>query len=330
MGIFACYYILKFTILVILKIIMSDKLHELIIIGSGPAGLTAAIYAARANLKPLVIAGFPHGGQLMNTTDVENFPGFPEGILGPELMGKFFEQAEKFGAEILYKNVSKADLKDEVKKIWIGENVYQAKAVILATGAEPKKLGLESETEYWSKGVSSCATCDGAFFRNVEVAVIGGGDSAAEEATFLTRFASKVHLIVRKDSLRASKIMQERVLDHEKIEIHWNTQVQEVLGDGTKVTGLKLLNNKDNSTSELPVAAMFLAIGHIPNVNLVEGVVDQNELGYLETQAGSTYTNIDGVFVAGDVKDYKYRQAITAAGMGCMAAIDAERWLEAK
>jgi len=307
---------------------MSDPIRDLIIIGSGPAGLTAAIYAARANLKPFVVAGFPHGGQLMNTTDVENFPGFPEGILGPELMGNFFKQAEKFGAEMLYKNVSKVDLKGDIKKVWVGENLYQSKALILATGAEPKKLGLESEEKYWSKGVSSCATCDGAFFRNVDVAVVGGGDSAAEEATFLTRFASKVHLIVRKDSMKASKIMQERVLNHQKIQIHWNTEVQEVLGDESKVTGLKLLNKNDNSISELPLSAMFLAIGHIPNVNLVEGVLDQNELGYLETQAGSSYTNIDGVFVAGDVKDHKYRQAITAAGMGCMAAIDAERWLE--
>ncbi len=307
---------------------MQNQIREIIIIGSGPAGLTASIYSARANLKPLVIAGFPHGGQLMKTTEVENYPGFPEGILGPELIQKLITQAEKFGSEIIYKNVSKVDLKGKIKKIWVGENLYKAKAVILATGAEPKKLGLESEAKYWSRGVSSCATCDGAFFRNVEVSVVGGGDSAVEEALFLTRFASKVHLIVRSESLRASKIMRERVLNHKKIQIHWNTEVQEVLGDENKVTGLKLLNNKTNTVSELPISVMFLAIGHIPNVNLVEGVLNQNEQGYLETQAGSTYSNIDGVFIAGDVKDHKYRQAITASGMGCMAAIDAERWLE--
>lgn len=307
---------------------MQNQIREIIIIGSGPAGLTASIYSARANLKPLVIAGFPHGGQLMKTTEVENYPGFPEGILGPELIQKLITQAEKFGSEIIYKNVSKVDFTGKIKKVWVGENLYQAKAVILATGAEPKKLGLESETKYWSRGVSSCATCDGAFFRNVEVSVVGGGDSAVEEALFLTRFASKVHLIVRSESLKASKIMQKRVLNHKKIQIHWNTEVQEVLGDENKVTGLKLLNNKTNTISELPISVMFLAIGHIPNVNLVEGVLDQNEQGYLETQAGSTYSNIDGVFIAGDVKDHKYRQAITASGMGCMAAIDAERWLE--
>ena len=304
------------------------KTHELIIIGSGPAGLTAAIYASRANLKPLVIAGLKYGGQLMDTTEVENYPGFPEGVMGPELMQKFIDQATKFGAEIIYRDVSKVKLDQKIKKVWVGDEEYQSKAIILATGAQPKKLGLESEDKYWGKGVSSCATCDGAFFRDVEIAVIGGGDSAVEEATFLTRFASRVHLIVRKDSLRASKIMQDRVQNHEKIKIHWNTEVQEILGDGNKVSALKLINNKTNKVTELPVAGMFLAIGHIPNVNLVEGLIDQDELGYLETVSGTTYTNIEGVFVAGDVKDHRYRQAITAAGMGCMAAIDAERWLE--
>ncbi|HRP36709.1 MAG TPA: thioredoxin-disulfide reductase, partial [Candidatus Dojkabacteria bacterium] len=278
---------------------MSNKTHELIIIGSGPAGLTAAIYASRANLKPLVIGGLKFGGQLMDTTEVENFPGFPEGIMGPELMQKFIEQAKRFGAEIIFKDVSKVDIQSDIKKVWVGEEMYQSKAIILATGAQPKKLGLDSEDKYWGKGVSSCATCDGAFFRGVEIAVVGGGDSVVEEATFLTRFASKVHLIVRKDSLRASKIMQDRATNHEKIEIHWNTEVQEVLGDGNKVTGLKILNNKTNKTSELPLAGMFLAIGHIPNVKLVEGVINQDDLGYLETDSGSTYTNIDGVFVAG-------------------------------
>lgn len=307
---------------------MSEKIHKVIIIGSGPAGLTSAIYTARANLNPTVIAGFPHGGQLMNTTEVENFPGFPEGVHGPELIQKFITQAEKFGTKFIYQNVTKVDLSGKVKTIWVGKEIYKTKTIILSTGAEPKKLGLESEEKYWGKGVSSCATCDGSFFRGVEVAVIGGGDSAAEEATFLTRFASKVHLIVRKNTMKASKIMQERVLKHKQIQIHWNSEVLDILGDGNKVTGLKLFNNIENKETNLPVSALFLAIGHIPNVNLVEGVIDQNEYGYLETIGGSTYTNIDGVFVAGDVKDYKYRQAITAAGMGCMAAIDVERWLE--
>lgn len=303
-------------------------MREVIIIGSGPAGLTAAIYTARANLKPLVIGGLTYGGQLMNTTEVENYPGFPEGIMGPELMQNFIDQANRFDAEIIMKDATKVDLTGKTKRVCVGDEVYESKAIILATGAEPKKLGLPSEEKYWGKGVSSCATCDGAFFRNVEVAVVGGGDSAAEEATFLTRFASKVHLIVRKDQLKASKIMQDRVKENTKIEIHWNSEILEVVGDGNRVTGLKLINNVTSENSSLSVNALFLAIGHIPNVNLVQGVVQQDELGYLETQAGTTFTNIEGVFVAGDVKDHRYRQAITAAGMGCMAAIDTERWLE--
>lgn len=307
---------------------MANKIYDLIIIGSGPAGLTAAIYAARANLKPLVFAGMPHGGQLMNTTDVENFPGFPQGIQGPELMQRFLDQAVRFGSEMIYRNVTKVDLRGKTKTVWVGEDKYLAKAIILSTGAEFRKLGLKSEEEYWGKGVSSCATCDGAFFKNVEVAVVGGGDSAAEEATFLTRFATKVHLIVRRDVLRASKIMQKRVAEHEKIEIHWNNEITEILGDGNRVTALRLWNNKTEKESQLAVSGLFLAIGHMPNVNLVNGIISQDEEGYLETQAGTSYTNIDGVFVAGDVKDHRYRQAITAAGMGCMAAIDAERWLE--
>lgn len=304
------------------------KTHELIIIGSGPAGLTAAIYAARANLKPIVIAGLKYGGQLMDTTEVENFPGFPEGIQGPELMQRFIDQATRFGAELVYKNVSKLELRGKVKKVFVGDTQYQSRAVILSTGAEPRKLGLPSEEKYWGSGVSSCATCDGAFFRNVEVAVVGGGDSACEEALFLTRFASKVHMIVRRDELRASKIMRDRVTTHKQIEIHWFSEILEILGDDKKVTGLRLLNNQTKEESDLSVSAMFLGIGHIPNIALVDGVVDKDDLGYLTTLAHSSYTNIDGVFVAGDVKDHVYRQAITAAGMGCMAAIDAERWLE--
>lgn len=303
-------------------------MREVIIIGSGPAGLTAAIYSARANLKPLVIGGLTYGGQLMNTTEVENYPGFPKGIIGPDLMQNFIDQAKRFEAEIIMRDVTKVDLNGKIKKVWIGDEVYESKAIILATGAEPRKLGLPSEEKYWGKGVSSCATCDGAFFRNVEVAVVGGGDSAAEEATFLTRLASKVHLIVRKDHLRASRIMQNRVKENPKIQIHWNSEILEILGDENHVTGLKLTNNVTGEKPNLELNALFLAIGHIPNISLVQGIVQQDELGYLETQAGTTFTNIEGVFVAGDVKDHRYRQAITAAGMGCMAAIDAERWLE--
>lgn len=301
--------------------------HQVIIIGSGPAGLTAAIYTARANLKPLVIAGVKYGGQLMDTTEVENYPGFPDGVQGPELISQMIAQAKKFGAEFVYKDVTKVDLSGETKKIYVGDTEYSAHAVIVATGAKPRMLGLESEWKYWGKGVSSCATCDGAFYRERVVAVVGGGDSAAEEALFLTRFASRVHLIVRRDEMRASKIMQERVAQNEKIEIHWNSEVLEVLGDEKVVTGLKLKDNKANEESELPLQGMFLAIGHDPNTKLFEGVLNANEIGYLELKE-FTHSNIEGVFIAGDNHDHRYRQAITAAGEGCKAAIDVERWLE--
>lgn len=306
-----------------------QDVKEVIIIGSGPAGLTAAIYTARANLKPLVIAGLTFGGQLMQTTEVENYPGFPEGIMGPELMQNFIDQAKRFGTEMIYKDATKVDLDGEIKKVWVGEEEYHAKAVIIATGAEPRKLGLESEDKYWGKGVSSCATCDGAFYREREIAVVGGGDSAVEEAVFLTRFASKVHMIVRRDELRASKIMQDRAINHDKIEIHWNTEVEEVLGDEQVVTALKLKGEGAKDLPELKVDGMFLAIGHIPNISLVEGQIDQDDQGYLKVARG-TYSNIDGVFIAGDVNDHHYRQAITAAGMGCQAAIDTEKWLESQ
>lgn len=308
-----------------------SEILDVIIIGAGPAGLTAAIYTARANLKPLVIGGVSWGGQLMNTTDVENYPGFPEGIMGPELMSKFLKQAERFGAEIKYNDVTKVELEGEIKKVYVGEDVYESKAVIIATGAEPKKLDLESEEEYWGKGVSSCATCDGAFYKEKVVSVIGGGDSAAEEANFLTRFASKVYLVVRKDEMRASKIMVDRVLKNEKIEVLWNTEVKEVLGDGNVVTGLKISNNKENVDSEVKLDGMFLAIGHIPLSGIFKEDVDVDDNSYIKTATSNTsYTNVEGVFVAGDVHDSKYRQAVTASGMGCMAAIDVERWLEAQ
>jgi thioredoxin reductase (NADPH) len=307
----------------------ATKPRDVIIIGSGPAGLTAAIYLSRANLKPLLLAGVEFGGQLMTTTDVENFPGFPEGITGPELMQNMIAQAERFGTEIVYKNVTGVDFSGENKSVTAGENNYQATAVLLATGASPKKLGLESETKYWGRGVSSCATCDGALFKGKTVAVIGGGDSAMEEATFLTRFASKVYLIHRKDAFRASKIMQDRVMNNKTIEILWNTEVLEVLGDGTVVTGLKLKNNKTGNEQELKVSGMFLAIGHIPNTSFLGGALELDEQGYIKI-VEPTRTSQDGVFVAGDVHDYRYRQAVTAAGLGCMAALDLLKWLEAK
>jgi thioredoxin reductase (NADPH) len=301
--------------------------HQVIIIGPGPAGLTAAIYTARANLKPLVIAGLKYGGQLMDTTEVENYPGFPDGVQGPELIAQMIAQAKRFGADFVYKEATKVDLSGETKKVYVGDTEYTANAVIVATGAKPRMLGLESEWKYWGKGVSSCATCDGAFYREKIVAVVGGGDSAAEEALFLTRFASRVHLIVRRDEMRASKIMQERVAQNEKIEMHWNSEVLEVLGDEKVVIGLKLKDNKANTESVLELQGMFLAIGHDPNTKLFEGVLDANEIGYLELKE-FTHPNIEGVFIAGDNHDHRYRQAITAAGEGCKAAIDVERWLE--
>ena len=304
-----------------------EDVRDLIIIGSGPAGLTAAIYAARAELKPLIVAGIEFGGQLMNTTEVENYPGFPEGIVGPELMQNMVKQAQRFGAEMIHKNVDKVDFSGEIKKLTVGEEELHAKAVIIATGATPKKLGLESEDKYWGRGVSSCATCDGAFYKEKEVAIVGGGDSAMEEATFLTKFASKVYLIHRKSDFRASKIMQQRVFDNDKIEIVWDTEVKEVLGDDNVVTGLKVHNNKTNEDSEINVSGFFLAIGHIPTTEFLDGAVELDDQGYIKITE-HTKTNVDGVFVGGDVKDFRYRQAVTAAGMGCMAALDAEKWLE--
>lgn len=307
----------------------TQKVENTIIIGSGPAGLTAAIYSARANLEPLMIEGEEAGGQLMITTDVENYPGFDHGVTGPALIDVMRKQAARFGTRFITRNVTKVDFSERPFKVWIGKDLHLAKTVIISTGASAKYLGLSSEKKYMNRGVSACATCDGAFFKNVEVAVVGGGDTAMEEANFLTRFASKVYIIHRRDSFRASKIMADRALKNPKIEPIWNTEVVEVLGDDKQVTGLLLKNLVTGATKEKPVQGLFLAIGHKPNTELFKSVLDHDETGYLVTKAGSTYTKIPGVFAAGDVQDHIYRQAITAAGTGCMAAIDAERWLEA-
>ena len=310
-----------------------SNVRNTIIIGSGPAGLTAAIYTARASLEPLVIEGEPSsssdqpGGQLMLTTEVENFPGFPEGIMGPELMMNFRSQAERFGAEFITEKVTKVDFSSRPFKVWIRDTEYSANSIIVATGAQSLMLDLPKETELIGHGVSTCATCDGFFFRGQEIAVVGGGDSALEEAQFLTKFASKVHLIVRRDALRASKIMQDRALANEKISVIWNSTVSKIHGDD-KVTGIELTDTQTGATSELGVTGIFIAIGHRPNTDLFKGVLDMEDSGYLITKPGSTYTNIEGVFACGDVQDHTYRQAITAAGSGCMAAIDSERWLE--
>lgn len=305
------------------------KVENVIIIGSGPAGLTAAIYTARANLEPLMIEGEEAGGQLMITNDVENYPGFPEGITGPELMQVVRKQAERFGTRFITRNVSSVNLSQRPFEVTVGKDTYHSHAVIVSTGASAKYLGLESEKKLQGRGVSACATCDGAFFRNQQVAVIGGGDTAMEEATFLTRFASKVWVIHRRDSFRASKIMADRVLSHPKIEVIWNSELKEILGEDS-VTGIRLYNSQSKETQDLAMDGVFLAIGHQPNTRIFQGQLETNELGYLVTKAKSTYTSVEGVFAAGDVQDHVYRQAITAAGSGCMAAIDCERWLEAQ
>jgi thioredoxin reductase (NADPH) len=308
--------------------------RNVIIIGSGPAGLTAAIYAARANLAPLVIEGEPSsssdqpGGQLMLTTDVENFPGFPDGIMGPELMTKFREQAARFGAEFLTEKVTAVDLSERPFRVWVRETEHQAESVIVSTGARSVMLGLEAEVRLLGHGLSTCATCDGFFFRGQHIAVVGGGDSAMEEATFLTKFADKVSVIHRRDSLRASKIMQNRAFANPKIEFLWNTTVDDLVGE-ERLTGAVVRDVVTGETSTLPVTGLFVAIGHRPNTDLFKGVLDMDDNGYLITRPGSSYTNVEGVFACGDVQDHTYRQAITAAGTGCMAAIDAERWLEA-
>jgi thioredoxin reductase (NADPH) len=308
--------------------------REVIIIGSGPAGLTAAVYAARANLAPLVIEGEPSsssdqpGGQLMLTTDVENFPGFPEGIMGPDLMMRFREQASRFGAEYRTAKVTAVDFSERPFKVWIRDELIEAESVIVSTGAQSLMLGIEAETRLLGHGLSTCATCDGFFFRGKPIAVVGGGDSAVEEALFLTKFAEKVVLVHRRDALRASKIMQERAFANGKIEFLWNSTVVDLLGEES-LTGATVENTLTGARSTLEVNGLFVAIGHRPNTDLFKGVLDMDDNGYLVTAPGSTATNIEGVFACGDVQDHTYRQAITAAGSGCMAAIDSERWLEA-
>ncbi|MCZ6705004.1 MAG: thioredoxin-disulfide reductase [Bacteroidetes bacterium] len=305
----------------------SAERRNVVIIGSGPAGLTAALYAARANLEPLVLQGPEPGGQLITTTDVENFPGFPDGIMGPEMMIKFEEQAVRFGADLRYGIVTEVDLSESPFKLVIDEEKpILAKTIIVSTGALAKYLGIENEKRLLGHGVSSCATCDGAFFKDQEVAVVGGGDTAMEEALFLTRFASKVYVIHRRSELRASKIMQERAKKEDKIEFIWDSTVEDVLGE-KEVESVQLKNTQTGETSTLPVQGLFLAIGHTPNTSVFKDFLDMDDLGYLVTQADSTYSNIDGVFVSGDAQDRVYRQAVTAAGTGCMAAMDAERWL---
>jgi thioredoxin reductase (NADPH) len=317
---------------------MSEHVRNVVIVGSGPAGLTAAIYTSRASLEPLVLEGEPSstsdqpGGQLMLTTDVENFPGFPDGIMGPELMMNFRSQAQRFGAEVQTVKVSKVDLSERPFKIWVGdpdaaEPTHLAHTMIVSTGAQSIMLGLPRETELIGHGLSTCATCDGFFFRDQEIAVVGGGDSALEEANFLSRFASKVYVVHRRDELRASQIMQDRAMSNPKIEFVWNARVVEYLGD-SKLSGVKVESTVDGSISELPVTGLFIAIGHTPNTGLFTGQLDMKDNGYLLTEPGRTATNIPGVFASGDVQDDYYRQAITAAGSGCQAALEAERWLE--
>lgn len=306
----------------------NTNIEKVLIIGSGPAGLTAAVYSARANLKPLMIEGEEAGGQLMITTDVENYPGFAKGVSGPELVGVMRQQAEKFGTRFITRNVTKVDFSSRPFKVWVGKDLHQAQTIIISTGASAKWLGLASEKKYMNRGVSACATCDGAFFKNVEVGVIGGGDTAMEEANFLTRFASKVYVIHRRDSFRASKIMAERTLKNPKIEVIWNSEVSEVLGDDKSMTGVVLKNLQTGVTQQKQLQGLFLAIGHKPNTDLFKDFIHLHDNGYIKTKPGTSYTNVEGVFAAGDVQDHVYRQAITAAGTGCMAAIDAERWLE--
>jgi thioredoxin reductase (NADPH) len=309
---------------------MADETYRLVILGSGPAGLTAALYAARANLSPLLIEGAQPGGQLTITTEVENYPGFEHGIQGPEMMDVFRRQAERFGTKFVFGEVTAVDLRKRPFELTAGVSTIGAEALIIATGASAKLLGIESEKRLMGYGVSACATCDGAFFKNKEAVVVGGGDTAMEEATFLTRFCTKVTVVHRRSALRASKIMQDRAAANPKIAFIWNSVIEEIVGEQkTGVSSLRLKDRNTGASSDFRTDAVFVAIGHQPNTRLFEGQLEMDEVGYLKVCNGSTYTNIDGVFAAGDVADKVYRQAVTAAGTGCMAAIDAERWLEA-
>jgi thioredoxin reductase (NADPH) len=309
---------------------MSEKV-KVLIIGSGPAGYTAAIYAARAGLNPVLYTGGQPGGQLTTTNDVENFPGYPDGINGPQMMVDLQKQAERFGTKIHYGLVTSVDFSGYPHKVTVDEkDVVEAETVIIATGASAKYLGIPSEEKFNNKGVSACAVCDGYFYRGKEVAVVGAGDSAAEESTYLSKLCTKVHLIVRRDEMRASKIMQSRVLNTPNIEIHWNTETDEILGDDTGVTGVRVVNNKTGEKKEIPIQGFFLAIGHKPNTDIFKGYLEMDETGYIKVQPGSTRTNVEGVFAVGDAADKVYRQAVTAAGTGCMGALDAEKFLAAK
>ena len=304
---------------------------KVLIIGSGPAGYTAAIYAARAGLKPVLYTGGQPGGQLTTTNDVENFPGYPEGINGPQMMIDLQKQAERFGTEVHYGLVTSVDFSGYPHKVKVDEKEeVVAETVIIATGATAKYLGLPSEEQYYNKGVSACAVCDGYFYRGKEVAVVGAGDSAAEEATYLSHLCTKVHLFVRRDEMRASKIMQNRVMNTANIEIHWNTETEEILGDDSGVNGVRVVNNKTGEKKVIPVQGFFLAIGHKPNTDIFKQYLEMDDVGYIKVQPGSTRTNVEGVFAVGDAADKVYRQAITAAGTGCMGALDAERFLAAK
>jgi thioredoxin reductase (NADPH) len=304
------------------------KVRELIIVGGGPAGYTAALYAARADLEPLVIEGFQWGGQLMITSDVENYPGYADGIMGPQMMQDFRRQAERFGAEFITDDVTRVDFSEQPLRVFVGEDEYRARAVIVATGASARWLGLDSEERHKGRGVSACATCDAAFFRGKDVYVVGGGDSAFEEALFLTKFADRVHLVHRRDEFRASKIMVDRARANDKVDFVLNAVVDEIVGDA-KVEALKLRSTVTDETWEVPADGLFVAIGHDPNTALFLDTLDHDDQGYLVTRHGTTETNIPGVFAAGDVQDHVYRQAVTAAGSGCMAALDAERFLAA-